>query len=494
MPPAVSYSPSRAITELPEGFFDVVEPASFPQHTLRFRNQRWAERVGLGSLDDAEWTAAFARFEPLPDNLPVPLALRYHGHQFRGYNPDLGDGRGFLFAQLCDPVDDRLLDLGTKGSGTTPYSRGGDGRLTLKGGIRELLATEMLEALGVRTSKTFSLHETGEPLVRGDEPSPTRSSVLVRLSHSHLRFGSFERHAHLGHIDRVRILADHCIEHYYRGELADEPEPYRALFGQIARRTVTMTAGWMVAGFVHGVLNTDNMNVTGESFDYGPWRWLPRYDPMFTAAYFDHSGLYAFGRQPEAAVWNLTRLAEALGEITPPAPLVDDLREGFHHWLEDAVIEGVLRRLGLRSRGRSIDVALVDAFYVFLSRSAVGYDQAFFDWYGGPLSEARAADSPEAKAYEHESFAAVRRQVVDYEPTALAARAVTGDPYFLQRARPETMLIDEVEALWSAVDERDDWAPLQAKIEAVRAMATVYGHLGPSPIGPSPIGPSPSGG
>ena len=124
MPPAPSYSPRRAIAELPEGFFDAVEPASFPRHTLRFRNQRWAERVGLGGLDETEWASAFARFEPLPDGLPRPLALRYHGHQFRSYNPDLGDGRGFLFAQLRDPVDERLLDLGTKGSGTTPYSRG----------------------------------------------------------------------------------------------------------------------------------------------------------------------------------------------------------------------------------------------------------------------------------------------------------------------------------------------------------------------------------
>jgi uncharacterized protein YdiU (UPF0061 family) len=129
-------------------------------------------------LSDAEWEAHFARFEPLPDNMPEPLAMRYHGHQFRTYNPDIGDGRGFLFAQVRDDKS-RLLDLATKGSGQTPYSRFGDGRLTLKGGVREVLAAEMLEALGVNTSKAFSLYETGEALTRGDEPSPTRSSVLV---------------------------------------------------------------------------------------------------------------------------------------------------------------------------------------------------------------------------------------------------------------------------------------------------------------------------
>lgn len=167
----------------------------------------------------------------------------------------------------------------------------------------------------------------------------------------------------------------------------------------------------MVAGFVHGVLDTDNMKVTGESFDYGPWRFLPRYDPMFTAAYFDHSGLYAFGRQPEAAAWNLTRLAEALDGVTRAATLVEDLRAGFHEWLEAAVVEGVLRRLGLRSRGRVSDAELVDGLYVFLARSRVGYDQAFFDLHGGPASAARWAASPEAAAYEHESFAELRARL-----------------------------------------------------------------------------------
>src|SRR5580693_676434 len=192
--PSPRYRPCPKITELGGEFYDEVKPARFPKHLARFRNQRWAERVGLGDLGDGEWESHFARFDPLPDNLAPPLALRYHGHQFDVYNPNLGDGRGFLFAQLADS-DGRLLDLGTKGSGTTPWSRGGDGRLTLKGGVREVLATEMLEALGVPTSKSLSLFETGEALMRGDEPSPTRSSVLVRLSHSHVRFGTFERQA-----------------------------------------------------------------------------------------------------------------------------------------------------------------------------------------------------------------------------------------------------------------------------------------------------------
>jgi uncharacterized protein YdiU (UPF0061 family) len=164
------YRADPKILTLGADFFDPVEPATFPLCIPRFRNLRWAERVGL-ELDDAGWPRHFCRFEPLPDNLPQPLALRYHGHQFRVYNPDIGDGRGFTFAQLRDDRD-RLLDLGTKGSGQTPYSRHADGRLTLKGGVREVLATGMLEALGVNSSKSFALFETGEPLERGDEPSP----------------------------------------------------------------------------------------------------------------------------------------------------------------------------------------------------------------------------------------------------------------------------------------------------------------------------------
>ena len=205
---------ARHHEELGDAFYDAVEPARFPAHILRWRNRRWAERVGLGGLPDEDWIAHFGRFEPLPGSLDRPLALRYHGHQFRSYNPQLGDGRGFLFAQLRDPVDGRLLDLATKGSGETPWSRGADGRLTLKGGVREVLATQLLEARGVDTSKSFSLIETGENLYRGDEPSPTRSSVLVRLSHSHIRIGTFQRLAYLNDEAGLRRLIDHSIRYY----------------------------------------------------------------------------------------------------------------------------------------------------------------------------------------------------------------------------------------------------------------------------------------
>src|SRR4051812_49075467 len=206
MPVSPTYRPEPRFPELGPEFADPVRAEAFPKTILRFRNDRAAAPVGLEPLPARGGVAHFGRFEPLPGTLDPPLAQRYHGHQFRVYNPELGDGRGFTFAQMREAGTDRLLDLGTKGSGRTPWSRSGDGRLTLKGGVREVLATAMLEALGVPTSRSFSLIETGEALERGDEPSPTRSAVLVRLSHGHIRFGSFQRHAFFERPDRIGAL------------------------------------------------------------------------------------------------------------------------------------------------------------------------------------------------------------------------------------------------------------------------------------------------
>jgi uncharacterized protein YdiU (UPF0061 family) len=236
------YRPDPKILELGSDFYDAVRPADFPECRPRFLNRRAAEGVGLADLSDADWSRHFCRFEPLADNLPEPLAMRYHGHQFRVYNPNIGDGRGFLLAQLRDDRG-RLLDLGTKGSGTTPYSRTADGRLTLKGGVREVLATEMLEALGVNTSKTFALFETGEQLMRGDEPSPTRSAVLTRLSHGHIRIGSFQRLAFLGDTANIAKLTRYCLKILYGEEAsADDAEAAARLFDLAAGATAKLAA------------------------------------------------------------------------------------------------------------------------------------------------------------------------------------------------------------------------------------------------------------
>ena len=452
MAQAQSYRPDPKILELGEAFYDAVELANFPQCVPRFLNERWAEAVGL-NLGDGEWAAHFCRFEPLSENLPQPLALRYHGHQFRVYNPDIGDGRGFTFAQLRDKRG-RLLDFGTKGSGQTPYSRTADGRLTLKGGVREVLATEMLEALGVNTSKTFALFETGEELVRGDEPSPTRSSVLTRLSHGHIRIGTFQRLAFYGEVENLDALVHYCLEHLNREQPAkDGKDNALRLFDLVSEATAGLAASYMAAGFVHGVLNSDNINVTGESFDYGPWRFTPDWDPDFTAAYFDHFGLYSFGRQPEAIHWDLAQLAGCLSLLTEAPPL-SEMLAGWSDRFESHLVTALLKRLGVAERGRSDDRKLAAALLTALQSREETIDRIFLDWRGGrdPGTERYGSD-------KFRSFACV-----------LEGRQQAPTHAYWSDEEPCSMHIEEVEAIWSAIAENDDWRPLEKKVSAIRRM------------------------
>jgi len=443
-----AYRPETTILTLGEGFYDAVEPADFPQTILRYRNDRAAAEVGLDGLTDEKWRAHFGRFRPLDGSLPHPLALRYHGHQFRVYNPDIGDGRGFTFAQLRDR-EGRLMDLGTKGSGQTPYSRFGDGRLTLKGGVREILATEMLEALGVPTSRTFSLIETGEALERGDEPSPTRSSVLVRLSHGHIRIGMFQRLAFLRDAEGLTALTAYVLRNLY-GEEPGEDAPIR-LLDLVVGRTATLAAKYMAAGFVHGVLNSDNINVTGESFDYGPWRFNPTWDPAFTAAYFDHAGLYAFGRQPEAIHWDAMQLAVSLRAIAEAEPMIAVL-DTFGERYQRAVGDAILWRLGVRPRDPDSDRALVQTVERALRGTATPIDRFFFDAFGGTIAEGYGGEWNETRA----------------ALAAYAPRSSRDHPYW--SGEPCSMLIEEVESIWRAIDEQDDWQSLYDKIAAIRTM------------------------
>jgi uncharacterized protein YdiU (UPF0061 family) len=469
MPHAIAMRPSRRHADLGGEFYDIVRPATFPRHELRWRNDRWAERVGLETLSDAEWIAHFGRFEPLPGSFEAPLALRYHGHQFRSYNPDLGDGRGFLFAQLHDLGDGRLLDLGTKGSGTTPWSRTADGRLTLKGGVRELLATEMLEALGVNTSKTFSLVETGEELWRGDEPSPTRSCVLTRLSHSHIRIGSFQRLLYLDRHDDIARLMDHVVRTYFPDIWVDDtPARAAAFLGEVARRVARTGAHWMTAGFVHGVLNTDNINVTGESFDYGPWRFAPVLDPAFTAAYFDETGLYAYGRQPDTLLWNLTRLAECLLPLTSQQALMSVL-EGFGAEFRSSFADAMRWRLGVEDAGADAGERLVSAVWRFLEGSRMPFERFFFDWRGGMASAGRSAASPDHAHYSGSTFEDVRAALEAHKPAPHAL----AHGYFAEPG-PCAMLIAEVEAIWAPIAADDDWSALHAKLASIGRMREAY--------------------
>ncbi len=454
---SVSYQASPVHLMLDQRFYRRVKAAAFPDHSLRFRNDRVAASVGLDGLDDQAWIDHFGKFNALPDNIETPLALCYHGHQFGHYNPELGDGRGFLFAQMRSG-DGRILDLGTKGSGQTPFSRTADGRLTLKGAVREILATEMLEALGVNTSKTLSVIETGETLQRNDEPSPTRSAVLVRLSHSHIRIGSFQRLSFLNDLEGLEMLIRHTARHYFAEQLQadDDLEVLTPALLRAAASAVARTAGaWLAAGFVHGVLNTDNFNVTGESFDYGPWRFLFHFDPGFTAAYFDQTGRYAYGRQADACLWAMCRLADCFMAFCDKETLEAQLHD-FYPKMETALAEGLARRLGVVPAsdikcGQDLCRQFFDAARV----SQAGFDQLLHDFWGGIQ---RRGD------YPADAIAGFADCLSGFKPAGNADHA------FFTSKTPLSMTIDEVEAVWEPIAASDDWSALHRKIAAVREM------------------------
>lgn len=461
------------IYELGNDFYDEVAPASFPKAVLRYRNQAAAQEVALEALSETAWAEHFAFFKPLPGNIQKPLALRYHGHQFQVYNPDLGDGRGFLFAQI--KTSQRLYDLGTKGSGQTPYSRRGDGRLTLKGAFREILATELLESYGVHTSRTFSVFETGESLERHDEPSPTRAAVLVRLNHSHIRYGSFQRLAYLQQKENLEKLLAYTVRHYYVDltpysgtELAEK------FLKAVSFKATETLAQWMMAGFVHGVLNTDNMNITGESFDYGPYRFLPHYDPNFTAAYFDHSGLYAFGRQPTTVFWNLHQLGAAL-KSTYPDLNIDAALEEFPDNFNFQIQQGLLRRLNLKNPftepqdAAELNSQLLTHLFSFMNTEKTHFEQTFFDLHSG-IQESRLQNSPQKEVYERASFKELRQVLSQY---SVASKEKKDHPYF-KKNQACSLLIDEIEALWKKIAERDDWSEFERKLQEIRSFRGVY--------------------
>ena len=467
---------------LPKSLYVEVAPARFKNTRLIFQNLEWARRLDMTNVltTDHDWHQHFVQFTPLTGSLPTPLALCYHGHQFGVYNPELGDGRGFLYAQVIDPKTARVLDLATKGSGQTPFSRQGDGRLTLKGAVRELLATSMLDALGVATSHTFAIAETDESLQRSDEPSPTRAAVLVRLSHSHIRLGSFQRLAYLKDNASLEALIRHTLTYYCptpatpaeTKTIASMPigEASATLLNHAISNIARLTALWMAAGFVHGVLNTDNYNITGESFDYGPWRFLPSLTPNFTAAYFDQHGRYCYGRQPEAGLWALSRLAECLLPFVAGDRLNAQLQT-YQSKLDTALTYAVCHRLGIAGEWDEAS-AFVRDFLTALSESASkdesNFETAFFDWYGAGHDPNRPHASPRHKFYATPAFAKLGDRLKNAPLLPHTAHALA-HPYFAGD-HPETMLIDEVEALWQPIADKDDWQPLAKKLTAIRHM------------------------
>ncbi|MBF2075100.1 MAG: YdiU family protein [Synechococcales cyanobacterium C42_A2020_086] len=470
---ALPYEP--AFEQLGADYYDVVTAAEFPCHILRFRNDAVLRHLGLEpqQVTDQDFIAAFGQFQ---GRQPF-LAMRYHGYQFGEYNPRLGDGRGFLYGQVRGR-DGELYDLGTKGSGTTPYSRGADGRLTLKGGVREVLAAEMLHRLGVRTSRCLSLIETGEALWRGDEPSPTRSSVMIRFSRSHIRFGTFERLHYLGRTDLIQKLLDHVIQIYYP-HLQDQDDAYLRFYTELVQRVADLTAQWMAVGFCHAVLNTDNMSVTGESFDYGPYAFIDKFDPQFTAAYFDYFGRYCYANQPAACLWNLQMLQVPLKAVIDPFAMEQALTRFDDHY------QTIYRRWMLRKLGFEVGIdqvpdeigdELLKRTLQWLWESKVGYHEFFallrqhFDpsWRDEDTEIlppvpvlADASENASTRFDQWRSFyQQVLRSLPETELEAIARR--------LRQHNPLTVITrPEIEAVWEPITQDDNWVPFEQLLKRI---------------------------
>lgn len=450
---------SLPILQLGPDFYDEVKAAEFSELKLRYQNKQLNFGFDLQH---------FSKFNALPNNIPQALALRYHGHQFQHYNPDLGDGRGFLFAQIQQ--NKQWYDFGTKGSGQTPYSRAGDGRLTLKGALREALATEMLESLGVTTSKTFCFFETGEKLERNDEPSPTRAAVLTRFSKGHIRIGTFQRLAYFKQTENIKKLISYCLHFYFSDSIqnkdtANELEMAELFLSESIKKNAQVVAELMMAGFVHGVLNTDNINVAGELFDYGPYRFLPNYDPHFTAAYFDHQGLYCYGRQPASFIWALNQLAISVKHAHPEID-PEKILENFSAHFNEAVQNSFLKRLNLKSKTKEENSELLAAFFQMIHKSQVLFEQSMFDF-----NSQKALQKTELlEKYPSEERSVLLSKIQSFE---VGSSEIAKADYF-QNEKPETLIIDEVEALWKPIADQDNWEDFYKKIERIQKIRHLY--------------------
>jgi uncharacterized protein YdiU (UPF0061 family) len=455
-----------ALEGLGGDYYDEVAAAEFPRHILRFRNDQLLPILGLNSetVTDNNFIETFGKFQ----GIRPFLALRYHGYQFGEYNPFLGDGRGFIYGQIKG-IDNYLYDFGTKGSGNTPYSRSADGRLTLKGGVREVLAAEALHQLGVNTSRCLSLVETGEALWRSDEPSPTRSSVMVRFSRSHIRFGTFERLHYLERTDLIKKLLDHVIEYYYP-EVSGEEDRYAYFYTELVKRVAILASQWMAAGFCHGVLNTDNMSITGESFDYGPYAFIPTYNTQFTTAYFDYGGRYSYGNQPFICRLNLEMLQAPLARVIPQADMESGLAQ-FEDIYLASYHQLMLRKLGFENLPLPLGDELLKTTIEFLRNSQIGYHHFFSELteqfnHGWRNDSSTILENIVVFYYNMERWGGLYHQCLNSLP--LEEMKEIGDR--LRFYNPKTALVRPViESVWESITAEDDWEPFYQLIGKIQA-------------------------
>ncbi|MFP1154903.1 protein adenylyltransferase SelO [Mycobacterium sherrisii] len=428
-----------------------------PDPRLLVLNEPLATELGF----DLAWLRGPEGLRFLVGNLlpagAVPVAQAYAGHQFGGLVPRLGDGRALLLGELADH-DGARRDIALKGSGPTPFARGGDGLAAVGPMLREYVVSEAMHALGVPTTRSLAVVATGRPVQR---ETLLPGAVLVRVAGSHLRVGSFQYAALTGDTDLLRRLADHAIARHHP-DAAHAENPYRALFEAVVAAQASLIARWMLIGFVHGVMNTDNMTISGETIDYGPCAFMEAYDPDTVFSSIDMWGRYAYGNQPAVAGWNLARFAEALLPL-----LSEDVDEGvalaeesfgvFHREYDATWSSGMRAKLGLSTGVDAAEVTgLADALLRLLKESHVDYTSFF-----RRLARAARGDTEPARGL-FVDLAGFDAWLSRWQAMGPSADAMDrANPIYI----PRNHLVEE--ALTAATD--GDLAPVRQLLEAVTA-------------------------
>ncbi len=352
------------------GLYEPWQAATFPDPQMLVLNTALA--VELGIDPDALDAVTLTGQALLPGS--APIAMAYAGHQFGGYSPRLGDGRALLLGELTAP-DGRLVDLHLKGSGRTPFARGGDGKAAVGPMLREYIISEAMHALGIPTTRALAVVATGEQIAR-DTLLP--GAVLARVAASHLRVGTFQYAANTGDTEMLDRLARYAIERHHPAAF-EAPNPYFSFYESVVQAQAELLAKWMLVGFIHGVMNTDNMTISGETIDYGPCAFMDRFSPATVFSSIDHGGRYAYGNQPVIAQWNLARLAETLLPFFAPeqddaVTMATDVLRSFTDRYDAHWLAGMRTKLGLPEHA---DRAIVDELLALMQAQSVDFTQCF---------------------------------------------------------------------------------------------------------------------
>ena len=443
----------NSYARLPDRFFARVAPTPVAAPRLIRTNAALAAELGL----DPAWLASDEGVQVLAGNrvpeTAEPIATAYAGHQFGGFVPQLGDGRAILLGELVDSQGVRR-DVQLKGAGPTPFSRRGDGRAALGPVLREYLVSEAMAALGIPTTRALAAVTTGET-VRRETMLP--GAVLARVAASHIRVGTFQFFASRGDVDGLRALADHVIARHYP-DAGGAERPYRAFLEAVVRAQGELVARWLLVGFIHGVMNTDNMSVAGETIDYGPCAFMDEYDPGAVFSSIDVHGRYAYANQPSIAQWNLVRLAECLLPLLSDttAAAADEANQAlaaFAPAFERAYHGGLARKLGLLTE-REDDPELASGLLEAMASGAADFTLTFRRLSEGDDAAVRSLFAAPAAFDE---WAQRWRQRLAHEPVDLEARRtamLAANPAFIPRNH-------RVEAVIRAAVDRDDFAPFE---------------------------------